>query len=393
MTLYNAAVDARAALLAGGISLSEPVERYSAVTIGRASEQAISNAALAAELRSSFTVCTPALHLRECVDAMESLVMQTVLRIAIRIEQTECRSRTPPHSHPTWAPWLSTTGRRDRVNGGLRPAAQPSFHRDDFDDVLAAILSDSCRTIGGARRVWCRRAEATHLALCGVGGALAPNRILSRDRSRSLVAGADSGATRIRLAPHRNNGFLVTPTHELRAKAPRRECHMNRSTPSESALAAKVLNVLVTMHSDDSVSLACEFSDACYHVWLDGERQPTATLYKNPPLSGKGDFHTRRLRTDRLFGRRLVAEMLRRMLEDSLYEKAAAEFCAKRDTKAREASERERQERIRNAAPDLFAALKRCRAALRAKGGCTAHERRLALADADSALTLTLEDA
>lgn len=57
-----------------------------------------------------------------------------------------------------------------RVDGWMRVAAAPKL---DPNDWLGKILFEGCQKIRGKRMQWCTRAEATHLSLSGVGGAIA----------------------------------------------------------------------------------------------------------------------------------------------------------------------------------------------------------------------------
>lgn len=74
-------------------------------------------------------------------------------------------------------------------------------------------------------------------------------------------------------------------------------------------------------------SLHCDFDGARYHVWLNADRTVQVPLYKNPPTTvtpgSSGDYPTRKLSLTSKFGARLVAEMVRRMQAEGLYEKAA----------------------------------------------------------------------
>jgi hypothetical protein len=58
-----------------------------------------------------------------------------------------------------------------RVSSWLRPAAPRKFDPDDF---LGEILFEACQEIKGERWEHCTREEATHLALSGICGAIAP---------------------------------------------------------------------------------------------------------------------------------------------------------------------------------------------------------------------------
>jgi hypothetical protein len=47
--------------------------------------------------------------------------------------------------------------------------------KPDFGtDFIAEILFESCREMDGTRMQWCVRANATHLSLSGIAGAIAP---------------------------------------------------------------------------------------------------------------------------------------------------------------------------------------------------------------------------
>ena len=60
---------------------------------------------------------------------------------------------------------------RYRVSGYMRRVEQKPDFGDDF---IAEILFDSCRERDGTRMQWCVRADATHLSLSGIAGAIAP---------------------------------------------------------------------------------------------------------------------------------------------------------------------------------------------------------------------------
>lgn len=60
--------------------------------------------------------------------------------------------------------------RRYRVKSYLcRVVETPNFG----DDVLGAILFESCREVDGSRMRWCLREEATHLSMTGTCGSIA----------------------------------------------------------------------------------------------------------------------------------------------------------------------------------------------------------------------------
>ena len=59
-----------------------------------------------------------------------------------------------------------------RVNSWLRRVLVAPEATDD--DPFADILFESCRTFDGYRLQFCQRAEATHVSMSGVCGAIAP---------------------------------------------------------------------------------------------------------------------------------------------------------------------------------------------------------------------------
>ncbi|MBF3053145.1 hypothetical protein ACQCLI_31940 (plasmid) [Pseudomonas nitroreducens] len=60
---------------------------------------------------------------------------------------------------------------RYRVSGYMRRVEKKPDFGNDF---IAEILFDSCRERDGTRLQWCVRADATHLSLTGIAGAIAP---------------------------------------------------------------------------------------------------------------------------------------------------------------------------------------------------------------------------
>jgi len=60
-----------------------------------------------------------------------------------------------------------------RVDGWLRRAKKPTYSKDS-QDVISEILFEGCRKIDNHRMQWCLKSEATHVALSGICGTIAP---------------------------------------------------------------------------------------------------------------------------------------------------------------------------------------------------------------------------
>lgn len=113
----------------------------------------------------------------------------------------------------------------------------------------------------------------------------------------------------------------------------------------------------------DVVGVSCQFKGHQYHFWMNPQTlKVDETLFKNPLPSiernAPGFYHTRKLKTDKHFGRALIAAMLEVYEENKLYQKLQAK--EKAEAEKMEAQQRKaHQERmIQEAAPELYEALK-----------------------------------
>lgn len=115
-----------------------------------------------------------------------------------------------------------------------------------------------------------------------------------------------------------------------------------------------------------SAALGGTFEGARYHVWFDTETfKVDPTLYHNPPEGLKygeeGYFRTRKHRIDSVFGKGMVEALFETMNREGLIGKARRE----QQEEDRKASEQNMAagaaQRVKEAAPDLLAALRELR--------------------------------
>jgi hypothetical protein len=124
----------------------------------------------------------------------------------------------------------------------------------------------------------------------------------------------------------------------------------------------KITNVEVRCSERSNYSLACECDGAGYHIWLDRKTRTLEKpiLYKNSLATKRdepGYFNTRKLSIESKFGCELVAHMMRCAVQENLFEKAEQKV---HDDRAAEIAETEKMraaERVKDAAPELLAAL------------------------------------
>lgn len=134
-----------------------------------------------------------------------------------------------------------------------------------------------------------------------------------------------------------------------------------------------VTNVEVELSSlrGGSYSVSCEYGDARYHIWINSRtgkiesalgRGPAPCLYKRP-LAGitphaPGYYNTRQLRADSQFGAQLIGEMLAFAKANDLVTKAQDKLKAKEEADKEASRLWRRNNQIKEAAPELFDALK-----------------------------------
>lgn len=127
----------------------------------------------------------------------------------------------------------------------------------------------------------------------------------------------------------------------------------------------KIANLEVEHHSASSYSVACEQGGFRYHIWVDGDRKLAETLYKNPlhgvAISDPAYFRTRKLSPTSDFGGKLIAEMMKGVAADNLFDKADQKAAALAEEERLANAEAARVRRIKEHAVELHKALKSIR--------------------------------
>lgn len=112
---------------------------------------------------------------------------------------------------------------------------------------------------------------------------------------------------------------------------------------------------------DGTVGLGCRFEDARYHIWMHPVTlDPGEILYKNALVARdhQNYFNTRRLKTSSQFSQGLIAAMLEVYKRENLLSKLEAKEIQDEVKRKAENEAVIRGERIKEAAPELLAALK-----------------------------------